>query len=147
MSLAAGFMLDQIDSRSAFPLYVGGSISLLGLILMIIAGGWVRGLGLVLVLIGIIVMLAVWLVRAAARTAIHKFAQPQAIVQKREQVNAALVDANLPTGPVSAIRYITRFRKGLRPEIARLRTIFTDLQTELDLDLVPGEPGRPEIPE
>jgi hypothetical protein len=144
MGLAAGFMIGQVESRSAFPLYAAGGISLIGLVAAIAFGGFVRGLGIVVILLGIIAALSVLLVRAMAKAAIRKFAEPRTIVAQRAAVDAALAEADLPTGPISSLRYIARFRKGLRPELDRLNAIFHRLDDELGLELLAGR-EQPEL--
>ena len=143
--LVAGYLLDQLDARSKVPLYIGAGISVLGFFVVVVAGGWVRGFGLAVVLVGLIVMLAVKLARATARSGIRKFAEPHAVAERRAEIDAALAEAALPSGPLSTIRYLARFRKGVGSELGRLRSIFDELQADLGVEFIPQGDRSPEL--
>ncbi len=156
--LVAGMLERQIKDRGSFARWVGVAIMVAGLIAAVGWGGFVRGLGITLVLVGLIIVLLVLLVRTMALAAINKFATPTSLAEKRDVIDRAMDRANLPTGPIAIVRFLVRLRKGVGPEVSRLDTVLDDLREELalsedelaqaELDRTAGaESITPEIPE
>lgn len=129
--LVAGMLEKQVKLRGSLARWTGIAIVVLGLLGAVIFGGFVRGLGITMVLVGLIIILMVALIRALALGTIRKFATPQSIAEKREEIEAATEKADLPTGPMSVIRFLYRLRKGVGVEVERLDKIMDDLRDEL----------------
>lgn len=155
--LVAGMLEKQVKLRGSVARWVGIAIVVLGLLGAILFGGFVRGLGITMVLVGLIIILLVALVRALALGTIRKFATPQSIAEKRDEIEVAMDKADLPTGPVTVIRFLYRLRKGVGTEVQRLDKIMDDLRDELastedfgeeDTDgELEGGPSTPELPQ
>lgn len=131
--LVAGMLERQVRERGSFVRWIGVGIMVVGLIAAVGWGGFVRGLGITLVLVGLIVVLLVMLVRTMALAAINKFATPTSLAEKREVIDRAMGRADLPTGPISIVRFLVRLRKGVGPEVARLDAVLDDLRADLAL--------------
>lgn len=150
--LVAGMLERQVTSRGSLARRVGIAILVIGLISAVFFGGFLRGLGITMVLLGLIIILLVALARALALGTIRKFATPQSIAEKREEIDRAMDRADLPTGPVSVIRFLYRLRRGVGTEVERLDTIIDDLREELaasedDIAAELDGPATPELPE
>lgn len=149
--LVAGMLETQVKSKGSVARWVGIGVLVIGLLCAVFFGGFFRGLGITMVLVGLIVLLVVALIRALALGTIRKFATPHSIAEKRDEIAAATEKADLPTGPVSVIRFLYRLRKGVGPEVARLDKIMDDLRdelasTEVDEALESGDASSPELP-
>jgi len=108
----------------------------------------VRGLAITIALLGLIAFLTIALIRTVALTTIRKFATPQSIAEKREEIDRAMDRADLPTGPLSVIRFIYRLRRGVGTEVERLDVIIDDLREELaSTEPSAGELDGPSTPE
>ena len=150
--LVAGMLEKQVKLRGSFARWVGIAVLVVGLLSAVLFGGFVRGLGITMVLVGLIIILTVALIRALALGTIRKFATPQSIAEKRDEIDSAMEKADLPTGPITVIRFLYRLRKGVGPEVQRLDTIMHDLRDELaasepDLDGELDGPATPELPQ
>lgn len=146
--LVAGMLERQVQARGSVPRWVGIGLIVLGVLAAVVFGGFVRGLGVTLALVGVIIVLIVALARALALGTIRKFATPQSIAEKREEIDRAMERADLPTGPVSVIRFLYRLRKGVGSEVERLDVIIDDLRDELAASEPPtGELDGPAAPE
>lgn len=129
--LVAGMLERQVRGRSSMTRRVGVAFMAIGAATAIGWGGALRGLGITLVLIGLILVLLVALVRAMAVGAINKFATPTTIAEKRDVIDHALERADLPAGPISVIRFLVRLRRGVGSEVERLDSVLDDLREEL----------------
>ena len=129
--LVAGMLEQQVENKGSVARWIGIAVLVLGLLGAVFFGGFIRGLGITMVLVGLIIILTIALVRALALGTIRKFATPQSIAEKREEIALATEKADLPTGPVAVIRFLYRLRKGVGPEVARLDKIMDDLRDEL----------------
>lgn len=129
--LVAGMLEKQISDRGSVVRRVGVVLMVLGCIAAIGWGGFVRGLGITVVLIGLIIVLLVGLLRAMALGAINKFATPTSLAEKRDVIDRAMERADLPSGPISIVRFLVRLRKGVGSEVERLDTVLDDLRDEL----------------
>lgn len=150
--IVAGVLESQVKARGSFARWVGIALVVLGVLGAIFFGGFIRGLGVTLALLGLIVILLVALIRALALGTIRKFATPHSIAEKRAEIDAAMEKADLPTGPISVIRFLYRLRRGVGPEVARLDTIMDDLRDELaaseeDIGSELDGPSTPELPQ
>lgn len=153
--IVAGMLEEQVKSKGSLARWLGIGVLVLGLLSAVLFGGFLRGLGITMVLVGLIIILLVALIRALALGTIAKFATPHSIAEKREEIAIATQKADLPTGPIGVIRFLYRLRKGVGPEITRLDKIMDDLRDELAAteDGVPelsdpesGGPSTPELP-
>ncbi len=142
----AGWLIDQVDARGSVPLWIGWITAALGLVLIVIGGGAVRAIGVLVLLVGVVIALAVVTLRAAARAAIRRFAQPSSIAAHEADIAAAVDRADLPTGPLSIIRFLWRLRRGVGSEVERVRDVVADLGTELGVDLPPALEGTDDPP-
>lgn len=147
--LVAGMLERQVKARGSVARWAGIAIMVVGLLGAVLFGGFVRGLGITLVLVGLIIVLTVALIRALALGTIRKFATPRSIAEKRDEIDRAMERADLPMGPISVIRLLYRLRKGVGPEVERLDTIMDDLRDELAAseEGITGELDDPSIPE
>ncbi len=143
--LVAGWLLDQVDARSKVPIWIGAVISALGLAAAVLLSSWLRGLGLVTFLLGLIGLGMVLLLRAITRVSIHRFASPQSLLDKRNDIDQALAKLDLPKGPFSMLRFVLRLGRGTGAELARLGAIVSELQAELGVDLSLAEQRQAEL--
>ena len=146
--LVAGMLERQIEARGSTARWIAVAVMVLGVLSAVLFGGFVRGLGITIALLGLIALLTIALVRAVAMTTIRKFATPQSIAEKREEIDRAMDRADLPTGPLSVIRFVYRLRRGVGAEVERLDVIIEDLREELAAsEPSAGELNRPSTPE
>lgn len=149
--IVASMLENQVKAKGSIARWIGIAVLALGLLFAIFLGGFFRGLGITMVLVGLIVILAVALIRALALGTIRKFAMPHSIAEKREEIDIATEKADLPTGPLSVIRFLYRLRKGVGTEVERLDKIIDDLRDEMAAtEPSPGEldgTTTPELPE
>lgn len=150
--IVAGMLENQVKAKGSIGRWVGIAILVVGLLFAVFLGGFFRGLGITMVLVGLIIILTVALIRALALGTIRKFATPHSIAEKREEIAIATEKADLPTGPLSVIRFLFRLRKGVGSEVERLDTILDDLREEMAATEEPfaGEldgSTTPELPE
>ena len=129
--LVAGMLEKQVKDRGSMVRWVGIAAIVVGVLTAIVWGGFPRGLGITVALFGLIIVLLVGLLRAMAIGAIHKFATPTSLAEKRDVIDHAMEQADLPTGPISIVRFLVRLRKGVGSEVSRLDTVLDDLRDEL----------------
>lgn len=108
--LLAGWLTDQIGRGRDVPRITSVAVIVVGLVLMLGAGGAVRGLGIVLVMVGLIGFVLVLLVRRIARLLVIQFAAPASLAGKREQIDAVAAAAGLPRRSL-AIIWLLRQRR------------------------------------
>lgn len=150
--IVAGMLEQQVKLRGSLARWFGIAIVVIGLLGAVLFGGFVRGLGITMVLVGLIVILVVALLKALAIGTIRKFATPHSIAEKRVEIDTAMEKADLPTGPIAVIRFLYRLRKGVGSEVDRLNTIMDDLRdemasTEVDSLAELDGPATPELPQ
>ena len=138
----------SIGRRVSVGMMVGGGLAAVGF------GGFMRGLGITFVLVGLIIVLVNALIRTMALSAIGGFATPTSIVEKRAVINRTMEQADLPTGPISVIRFLYRLRNGVTSEQRRLERVMDDLRDDLAAseDEIQADPqldpaSMPELPE
>ena len=129
--LVAGMLERQVTSRGSLARWVGIVMMVVGFILAIGFGGFVRGLAITILLLGLIIVLLVALLRALALGAIRKFATPTSLAEKREVIDHAMERADLPTGPIGIVRFLVRLRRGVGSEVRRLDTVLDELRDDL----------------
>lgn len=149
--IVASMLENQVKAKGSVARWTGIAILVIGLLFAVFLGGFFRGLGITMVLVGLIVILTVALIRALALGTIRKFAMPHSIAEKREEIDFATEKADLPTGPLSVIRFLYRLRKGVGTEVERLDKIIDDLRDEMAAtEPSPSEldgAATPELPE
>lgn len=129
--LVAGMLEKQIRGRGSVVRWIGVGFMVIGVLSAIGWGGFVRGLGITVALVGLIIVLLVGLLRTMALGAINRFATPTSIAEKRDVIDHAMDRADLPTGPISIVRFLFRLRRGVSSEVKRLDTVLDDLREEL----------------
>ena len=130
--IAAGVLTEQVRAKSRAALIGLAVVGVLAIFGAIALAGVVRLL-LVIVVIGVVVAVgATWVLRTGAVAAIRTIGEPEDLADHRHTINAAIDQADLPTGPVSAMRFAWRLRRGGGAETDRLRTILTKVKAELE---------------
>ncbi len=152
--LVAGMLQKQIADGRSIGRWVGIASMVIGALGAVAFGGSMRGLGITLVLIGLIIVLVVALVRAMALGSIRRFATPTSIAEKRGVIDQTMETADIPRGPVSVVRFLYGVSKGAKPEVERLTTVMDDLRDDLaasedEIERLGELEGRstPELPE
>ena len=157
--LVAGMLERQVVGRGTTVRWVGVALIVVGVVAAIGFGGFLRGLAILFALIGLSIVLLVGLVRKLALVAIRRFATPTSLAEKRDVIDRAMDDADLPTGPISILRFLSRLRRGVGSEVRRLDAVLDDLRDELAMSEellqlqeadAAGEledPATPELPE
>ncbi len=130
--LIAGWMTDQINDRGNLPVKGGLAVAVIGLLVTIFASGWWRAPGVILLLVGLAVFLVVWLVQRAAKFAIARFATPQSLAGRQEEIQVAIDEMDLPTSPIAIVRFLGRIRKGPGPELDRIEAVVGRLTSKLE---------------
>lgn len=152
--LVAGMLEQRVSDSGSIGRWVGVGMMVGGGLAAVGFGGFMRGLGITLVLLGLIVVLVNALIRTMALGTIRGFATPTSIVEKRAVIDHTMEQADLPTGPISVVRFLYRLRKGVTSEQRRLDTVMDDLRDDLaasedeiqaDAQLDPAP--MPELPE
>ena len=130
--LVSGVLTEQVSARGKGVQKVGLAAGALALIVAVIASGWLRWLLVFVALVAVGIAIAAWVARKLAVRAIHRFAEPKDLAQHRSAISAAIDDADLPTGPIAVLGLLWRLRKGVGPEVDRVRAIVSRLKTQLD---------------
>ena len=130
--IAAGVLTEQVRAKSRVALIGLAVAGVLGVFGAVVLAGVAR---LLLVLVAIAAVAAIgatWALRTGAVAAIRTIGEPQDLADHRHTISAAIDEADLPTGPVSAMRFAWRLRRGGGAETDRLRTILTKVKAELE---------------
>lgn len=131
--LVAGALVDVVHNRGRSLLLASLGVSIMALILGVIADGAVAVILFVVAIVGLILTLAMAVLRKAAIVAIRHIGEPQSVRQYRAAFSHAIDDAALPTGPIAAAKFAWRLRKGTDAETERLKDVVARLRTELEL--------------
>lgn len=131
--LVAGWMSDQVKGRGTGVQRIGLLAGAIGLLLAVLADGWLRGIGLFLLFGGVVFFGAIWIVRWPALFVIRRFAEPASMADHRAEIEAAINEVDLPTSPLAIVRFLVRLRKGPGPELDRMKSVVSRLQTDLHL--------------
>lgn len=129
--IVAGLVTEQVEARAKFVSLLGLGAAFIGLIGAFALDGVWRGLAILVVVVGLLAAFVVYLLRRLAVGAIGRFASPVSLGDKRELIAKAIDTADLPSGPITALRFLRRIRKGVGPEFERLRDILDELATGL----------------
>lgn len=131
--LISGWMIDQVNNRGDLPLKGGLAVGLAGLLLAVFASGWWRAPGVILLIIGLAVFFAVWLVQRVAKFAISRFATPRSLAGQHQEIQNAIDAMDLPTSPLAILRFLNRIKKGPGPELDRIQLVVRRLSDRLDV--------------
>ncbi len=130
--LVAGVLTDTIARRGK-ALLVGALVA--GVVLLIVgftADGWLRWLLVFAAVVAFVSTAVIALLRTLALIAVRQIGEPQEFGRHRDVVTSAIERAALPTGPIAAMRFAWRLRKGADHEVARLKDVVSDLREDLD---------------
>ena len=130
--IVSGMLADQIERRGKTLALVLAAISIVGLIAAVALSGWFRFFGVVAMLFFAGATVALLIARWGAVKMVHRIAEPQDLQEHRATIAAAIDDADLPTGPIAAIRFAWRMRGGVGDEVDRLRVIAERVSEHLD---------------
>lgn len=139
--LISGWLTDQVDDRGGVPLKIGVGVALFGLLGAVFTDGVLRALFVIVLLVGAVVATAVWIARWLAIRGIRWFGEPRGLRQHRGEIQAAIDEADLPTGPLAIARFLFRLRRGVSAEVDRVQGIVNELtETITSDDLDADEP-------
>lgn len=133
--LVAGLLMETVEARGRLAARVAVIVAVLAVVGAVVADG---GLRIVLVILGLIALAVAAisvLLRRLVVAAIRRIGQPRRLDAHRAAIDRAIEQAELPTGPVSALKTAWRLRKGVGPEVDRLHGIVDRLTTELRAEL------------
>lgn len=128
----ASLLADQVDAKTGFVSKVGLGIVLAAAVVAVATAGVVRWLAVFVLLVGLALVLFVFVSKRLAMGIINRLAPPVDLANARQGFDAAIAEADLPTGPVAFLRLMWRLRKGVGPEVERLGAVVTRLRTDLD---------------
>lgn len=128
----ASLLTDQVNDKTGLAYKVAGVFAALSLIGVILLDGWLRWLILFALLVGLALLAFVFVTKRLAMGLISRIAPPVDLANSRQHFDAAISEADLPTGPIGFLRLIWRLRKGAGPEIERLGDVVTKLKAQLD---------------
>ncbi len=129
---AASLLTDQVNARTGLAYKVAGAFVVLALIGVLLIDGWLRWLTMLVLLAGLAALAIVFLAKRLATSLIGRLASPVDLADSRQYFNAAIAEADLPTGPIGLLRLIWRLRKGVGPEVKRLGEVISRLKSELE---------------
>lgn len=130
--LVAGVLVDTVEVRGRSMARGALVIAVLGLVAAVLLdGGW-RWFFVVAVLGALGAAVLVSIIRRLSVAMIHRIGTPEDFGDHRAAIDRAVDDADLPTGPVAAVRFAWRLRKDAGAETERLTAIVTALRNELD---------------
>ena len=136
--VVAALLTDQVREKTGLAYKMGAAVAAVALIGVVSLGGFWRGMAVVILLLSLLALLFVYVSRRFALVLVSRIAPPAELAGAREHFDAALTEADLPTGPVAFLRLIWRLRKGVGPEVERLGEVVGRLQDrlgpELDVD-------------
>lgn len=124
-----------MNEKTGLAYKVAGGLALVGLVGVVALDGAWRGMSIALFVIGLIALAFVALSRWLALRLITRFAPPSRRADVGEHFDAAVAEADLPTGPMAFLRLVWRLRKGISPEVERLGAVVVRLQKRLDAEL------------
>ena len=130
--LVAGVVTERIRSTTRLALIGLVTVVVATLMVAIVLDGWLAGLFAVVAVAALLLAAAVWLLRRLAVAAIRRVAEPEDLRDHRGAVTAAIDKADLPTGPLSAMRFGWRLRKGATAEAQRMASIVSSLRSRLE---------------
>lgn len=130
--VVAALLTDQVDGKAGLAAKVGWIGAALAALGVVFGDGWLRGLAVLVLLVCLAFLVFVYVSRRFAKAIINRFAPPVEMSQVRANFDAAVAEADLPTGPVSLLRLVWRLRKGVGPEVDRLLGVVSRLRDDLD---------------
>lgn len=128
----AALLTDQVNAKTGLAYKVGWLVTGLAIIGTIAAGGWLRWLAVVVVVVGLGFLFFVFVTKRLAGGLINRLAPPADLSDARQHFDAAIAEADIPTDPLGFLRMVWRLRKGVGPEIERLGAVVTRLRGRLD---------------
>ena len=133
--VVAALLTDLVKSKTSLASQVLGAIAVLGVLGVVLLSGFWRALAVVVLVLCLGGLVFVFLSRRMALGMVARIAPPTELSGVRGHFDAALAEADLPTGPAGFLRLIWRLRKGVGPEVERLGEVVARLQQELGPDL------------
>lgn len=130
-SLLAGVLTEQVKDRGKVHQFLVAGVAVLAVVGTVLTSGALRWLLVVVALVAAAVAIVVVVVRRAALFAIARFAPAAALDDTRALIATAIDDADIPTGPLSALQFLRRLRKGRAAELDRLKGILSRLEAGL----------------
>ncbi len=133
LGLATGVLANVVRTKAKLASTVAWCVAALMALLTVVVSstGWrivfVFGLAAALATVSF-----TWLLKRLAIGAIGRVGEPQDIEGYREAIDKAVDTADLPTGPMSALRFAWRLRNGAGPEVDRFAKIAQSLRSELE---------------
>jgi hypothetical protein len=130
---AVGSLLtDLVRAKTGLAYKVAVVIAALAFVGALIADGWLRWIAVLLLLVGLAFLVFVFVTKRIAMALINRMAPPADLANVRQHFDAAIEQADIPTGPVGFLRLMWRLRQGVGPEIERLGAVVARLQGQLD---------------
>jgi hypothetical protein len=137
--LVAGLLMETVEARGRLAARVATAVAVLAVIGAVVADGGLRILLVALAALALVVAAVTVLLRRLVVAAIRRIGQPRRLDAHRAAIDRAIDQAELPTGPWTALKAAWRLRKGVGPEVDRLHGIVdrltNELRTELDSEV------------
>ena len=130
--LVSTVIVEQVETRRKGVVVGAIGAAVVALIVAIVASGILRGLAIFVLLCALGLVAATVMLAWLAAKAVRRIGGPQSLEAHRTTLAAALDRAALPTGPVAALKFAWRLRKGAGAEVDRLRAIVADVSDQLD---------------
>ena len=127
----AALLTDQVDAKTGLANRVGAVVAVLALLGAIFLDGFLRGFSIFVLLVALAFLAFVFLSKRFAKVLINRLAPPADLADARLHFEAAVEEAEIPTGPVGFLKLIWRLRKGIGPEVERLGAVVSRLKDNL----------------
>lgn len=130
-SLVAGLLTDQVSERGLVLQRMFAVGAALAVAAWLFLDGWYRWLVAPLLVLCAVGFLAMVAGRRLLLRAIARIAPPRHLADVNAAVRHALDEADLPNSPLAVARMVWRLRRGVTPELRRLRTVVDKVASEL----------------
>lgn len=129
--IISGALTDQVRRRGGGVIVGALVVAAAALVVAFATSGSLRVVSILVLLVSLAAAMIVTAVRWVAIRTIRTIGEPRGFDDHRATIDRALDDADLPTGPIAAMKFAWRLRKGPGPEFDRLGTITSKLAAEL----------------
>ena len=133
------WLIDRATGWTSTPVRLVLATIALGAVASFMTSGWVRMIGLVIVTLGLLAGLLLLVIRRGLLALVGRMAAQQNFGAHQAQADDILDEADLPTTPFAVARFVLRLRKGVGPEVVRLRAVIEALDDAI-VDPFPDHP-------
>ena len=133
IGLVAGAIADAVRSRSRTALVVAAVVAAAAVVGIAALGTLGRVVCVLVLLVAAGAALLIIVARRIVVGLLDRGVDTTRLADRRASLDTAIDDLDIPTGPVSLVRFAWRLRRGAGAEVDRVAAIARRLQADLDL--------------